>query len=161
MDTTKLVELDPTSKVIVTNIHVRRMFVTAINEFDKANGIRTSQSAKYEKPMWYYVLACLRGYDGGKITCEQIIEKLATHNIIVTYQQVYRAIKTMQNKDESIKPHRRNCGISCYGAVSKLGDIQRLTVDVPIGAPVYTYCLGCDCHTVNSIRREYNITLAP
>ena len=149
--------------MIIKDIGHRREAVTAINVFDKANGIRTSQAAKYEKPMWYYVLACLSGYDGSKLTISNIIKKLAKHNIIVTNQQVRNAIHVMQNKHESIQPERRNCGINCFGAVTKLGDIKFSisNVGVGYGIPTRHYYLGCDGSTVNSVRREYDIALNP
>ncbi len=107
----------------IKNIPHRREAVTAINVFDKENGIGTSQKAKYEKPLWYFILAVLPSQDAKPVTIDDIRAKLARHNIIVTYAAIRSSLLVMINKEASIHPHRRNCGVGCFEAVNLLGDI--------------------------------------
>ena len=150
--------------MIIKDVGHRREAVTAINVFDEVNGIRTSQRAKYEKPMWYYILAVLPPSDKDEpgMTVDCIIRKLAQHNIVVKHQAVYRTLIVMINKSESIHPHRRNCGVNCYDAVGAMGDIEYY--DTPLnekGRPSFWYILGANKEQVNRARRAYNIRLKP
>ena len=150
----------------ITNIPERREAVTAINNYDQLNGINPSQKAKYEKPVWFYVLACLGGNDRKPaVTIADIVTMLSYHNIHIGYQSIRLALRTLIHKQESIQPNRRNCGVGCYEAVSALGDIKvQLGTRVPNqgrGRPESLYWLGQPSQRVGYYKRVYNIFVRP
>lgn len=148
--------------MVISDVGNRREAVTAINVFDRANGIRVSQGAKYEKPIWYFVLAVLPGADKEGITVNQILRRLAKHGVFVSQVAVNRVLNIMIHKDASIHPYRRNCGIGCYEAVSKMGDIQSAAEsNGNRGCPPGLFWLGADTYEVNKARRAFHITMKP
>jgi hypothetical protein len=124
----KLVDLPETfdnlTSMKITSISQRREAVNAINEYDANNGVGTSQKAKHEKPLWWFILAILNGRDGKPMSAFEITDKLAQHGLNYTVPAITAALKVMMNLDKSIHPCRRNCGISCYDAVRKMGEID-------------------------------------
>jgi hypothetical protein len=107
----------------INSIGERREAVNAINDYDSRNGVLISQKAKHEKPVWWYILAVL--VEAKKtLTTDEIVEILKEHELPYSRQVVHRFLRVMMNLDESIHPHRRNCGISCYDAVTRLGGIK-------------------------------------
>lgn len=141
-----------------------REVVNKLNEFYANTGVVVSQRAKYERPSWFYVAAILNGDDRRWAhTPQSIQEILANHGINLTIPAITRTLKIMMNLDESIHPHRRNCGISCYDVVRGLGNVHRTVVSGHVGRghPAYVYYFGADQAKVYRFRKAFNITLNP
>ena len=118
--------------ITVKNIPERREAVTAINVYDRENGLNSSQRAKYERPLWAFIAAILVGNDRSfAMSPTSIQNHLKKHNIHVTLPAITRTLNVMINLDKSIHPHRRNCGISCYEAVSRMGGIKTWRCNTP------------------------------
>lgn len=151
--------------ITVNSYPERREAVTAINDFDTRTGGLKSQKAKYEKPLWFYILALLPGQDQSfGMGVDDIQKELKKHNLHFTVVAIHRALQVMMNLDESIKPHRRNCGISCYEATEKLGGVKRCVSfssrPVP-GARPMVYYLGKSISLIHYHRKAWNIYVNP
>ena len=161
MDTQSVVQVDNSTRLIVTDLGVRRMFVSAIQDYDTANGVLKSQAAKNDKPIWYFLCACLTSVDR-KRSITEIVTRLKSHNIRVTDAQINRAIKVLTNKDASIHPHRRNIGISAYDLVTEMGDIKfSERSSGKCGRPDRLYYVGGAKKQVNRVKRYRDISLKP
>lgn len=149
--------------ITVNSIPERREAVTAINDFDDRTGMLKSQRAKYEKPLWFYILAILCGKDQKRCHSVQcIVDILAIHNIKVSKASVNRTLKIMLDTNYHIHPHRRGCGVSCHEAVAKMGGLlycKQQNNQTGLGAPVHLYFLGGNISSVRYWRRVFNIHL--
>lgn len=148
--------------ITVTNIPERRQAVTAINNYDRLNGLNSSQRAKYERPLWAFIAAILPGSDAKSAMDTLTIQAiLADSNIHVTVPAIYRALKVMTNLDYSIHPHRRNCGASCYDVVEKMGGIKRWKCSNRdnAGQPPVLYSFGVSQAKVYRSRRVFGLTV--
>ena len=101
-----------------------RLLVNNINEFYANTGVCNSQRAKYEKPNWAFVAACLPGSDKEPVSCVQISAMLKKHQLLLTPTAIYRIIRHMVYRREAIHPHRRNIGQSCALVVRDMGEIK-------------------------------------
>lgn len=145
--------------ITINNIPQRREAVNAINEYDQKNGLNSSQKAKYERPLWAFVASILPGNDVNWAPSQkEIISTLAKHNINITQPAVHCALRTMIKLDESIHPHRRNCGISCYEAVKQMGNIC-VHNDADGDKRIKRYSFGAPHSKVLRVRKAFNLTI--
>jgi hypothetical protein len=140
-----------------------REVVNKLNEFYANTGVVVSQRAKYERPSWFYVAAILNGSDRSEAHSPKCIQKqLETAGIKLTIPAISRTLKIMMNLDESIHPHRRNCGVSCHDVVKGLGRVHRSrSHSFRRGQPSYVYYFGADQAKVYRFRKAFNIYLNP
>lgn len=140
--------------ITVNSVSERREAVTAVNDYDTRTGGLKSQRAKYEKPLWWFILAILNGKDSvtGHTTVDIRLE-LMSHNLHYSQPAIDRCLKIMTNLDYSIQPQRRNCGISCYDAVTTLGDLHCQ------GNYARVYRLGVTKSEAAYHRKSHNIIL--
>lgn len=146
----------------VNSVSERREAVTAINDYDNRTGGLKSQRAKYEKPLWWYILAILNGSDHKYAhSVQNIIDELKNHNIIVSQVSVNRTLRIMSDTSFHIHPHRRGCGISCHEAVKLLGGIKISTWYQAgrVGRAPWVFYLGATQSTVKYERRVWNIQI--
>jgi hypothetical protein len=146
--------------ITVNSIKERREAVTAINDYDNRTGGLKSQRAKYEKPLWWYILAILNGRDVMTTqTIQNIVARLKTHGIVVSWQSVNRTVMIMFDTDRQIHPHRRGCGIGCHEAVKILGGLLWVYKKSPVGRTAMSICLNSNQHMVDYYRRSWNIKI--
>ena len=144
--------------ITVKNIPQRREAVTAINVYDRENGLNSSQRAKYERPLWAFVAALLPGEDRTYAPSQtDLQEQLAEHGIHVTLPAIGRTLHIMLHLDESIHPHRRNCGVSCYEAVKQMGGIQMYPDNHKDNVTRYSF--GASHAKVTYLRRVFGLTI--
>lgn len=140
--------------ITVNSVSERREAVTAINDYDNRTGGLKSQRAKYEKPLWWFILAILNGRDSVRgHSTDDIRQELLSHNLDYSQPAIDRCLKIMTNLDYSIHPHRRNCGISCYDAVTILGDLHHQ------GNYARVFRLGVTQEEADYHRKSHNIVL--
>jgi hypothetical protein len=108
----------------VTNRSERREAVTAINVYDQENDIPSSQRAKYESPIWYYLTCMLQGKDGEHLSVDDLVKQLHKSRIMYSKIAISKTLQNMMNAEESIKPCRRNIGLSCYHTLEILGGLK-------------------------------------
>jgi hypothetical protein len=145
----------------INSIQERREAVTAINDFDVRTGVLKSQRAKYEKPLWFYILAILNGRDNSVAHSVQcIVDRLKNHGIVVGWPAVNRTFNIMMDTNKQIHPHRRGCGIGCHEAVARLGGVRMVTANPNgLGRPPVLFYLGANQIDVNYYRRAWNIKI--
>lgn len=140
--------------ITVNSVVERREAVTAINDYDGRTGGLKSQSAKYEKPLWYFLSSIIPGRDFPHgYTVRAMQSELLKHNLSYSQVAVNRCLSIMMNLDRSIHPHRRNCGIGCYDLVSRLGGLHTRW-----SYPFY-YFFGVSEEEVKYHRKANNIVL--
>ncbi len=146
--------------ITVNSVVERREAVTAINDYDTRTGGLKSQRAKYEKPLWWYILALLNGQNNQYAhSVENIVEDLKYHNIVVSQASVYRALAIMSDTAHQIHPNRRGCGISCHTAVKLLGGIKTTSYVAGTGRPLQMFYLGSVQSRVDYNRRAWNMKI--
>jgi hypothetical protein len=152
-------------QLVISGFVDSREVVNKLNEFYANTGVVVSQNAKYEKPTWFYIAAILNGEDRLSAHSPQDIQRqLAEHGIKITIPSISRLLHIMMNLDESIHPHRRNCGISCYDVVKGLGGLERCRspkYENTVGQSPYVYYFGAPQAKVYRFRKAYNIYVNP
>jgi hypothetical protein len=92
----------------------------------------------------------------------ELSEKLARRGIKISTNALQQTLRMMMNLDQSIHPHRRNCGVGCYEAVNAMGGLS--FDERPSRGRNGTsrlYYLDAKPSRISYFRRVFNITLKP
>lgn len=143
-----------TNALEIDTFKASRLCVTKLNAFYEEKGVIKSQRAKYEVPLWYCLCAILPSDESRTgMTIANMIEKLKSVGIHVSEVAIRRTLRIMTYLDESIHPHRRNCGVGCYEAVTALGGLRCAGPD-PI-----VYWLGGKSSKISAYRKANKISV--
>jgi hypothetical protein len=143
----------------VTNRSERRDAVTAINVYDQENGIASSQKAKYEFPIWYYLSCILQGKDGDYLSVDDLMKQLHKSRLMYSKVAISKTLQNMMNPEESIKPCRRNFGLTCYHTLETLGGLKIEQDNSNRGRPLNLYYFNTTTTKINAFRKKEKVRL--